>query len=228
MTIFIIYSSQTPKKKKWELNESSTNHELHHLLITNCPKKIAFNHIRWCRVGWGISFTYDELHQYEPQKSPIFRIETQIADAECDLNESSTYHELHSLLPTNSPKKEAFNLESLMQSGTSTGHLIRRTPSSAYHQLPKQNWHTHCNTLQHTATHCNVLQHTATHCNALQRTPTHWNTMLCMNRIQGIRGQELFDAAARSCGVWLVKRFSSKVTTCTTQLCHFVWITPNN
>ena len=60
-------------------------------------------------------------------------------------------------------------------------------------------WHSHCNTLQHTATHCNTLQHTsfpssmrllsssvkplaaethtATHCNTLQHTATRCNTL---------------------------------------------------
>jgi len=46
MTKSIIYLSQTPIKKKWELNESSTNHELHDLLITNCQIQIAFKHFR--------------------------------------------------------------------------------------------------------------------------------------------------------------------------------------
>jgi len=35
---------------------------------------------------------------------------------------------------------------------------------------PSESWHTHCNTLQHTATHCNTLPRTATHCNTLQHT----------------------------------------------------------
>ena len=38
-------------------------------------------------------------------------------------------------------------------------------------------FHGHCNTLQHTATHCNTRQHTATHCNTLQHTATHCNTL---------------------------------------------------
>jgi len=38
-------------------------------------------------------------------------------------------------------------------------------------------FHTHCNTLQHTATHYNFHTHTATHCCTLQHTATHCNTL---------------------------------------------------
>ena len=129
-------------------------------------------------MGWGIWFTYDDLHQYELQKkNPIFRIETQIADAECDLNESSKYHELHDLLSTNSPKKEAFKLESLMQSGTSRGHLIRRTPSSAYHQLPNKIG----NRAQITDVECDLIKssnaiHSIMYFSRTSQETSHYNT----------------------------------------------------
>jgi len=38
-------------------------------------------------------------------------------------------------------------------------------------------FHTHCNTLQHTATHCNTLQHTATPCVEDKHTPNRRHSM---------------------------------------------------